>query len=186
MPTIAQLNGGVGAAAVTDDDKFVGLDGATSITFLATVAKTYFVAEVTADISSLQSASSLMVSDIAVNAAAIATLNTTVTNLAISTSNTQTASYTFVLADGAIPFRTVAMNVATANLLTIPPNASVAFPIGTVLAGEQWGIGTTTWTPGSGVTIRSRGGLLNMAGQWAAASARKIATNEWLLSGDLS
>ena len=37
-------------------------------------------------------------------------------------------AYTLVLADA---FKLVAMNNAAANTLTVPPNSSVAFPIGT-------------------------------------------------------
>lgn len=186
MPTLANLNGGVGAAAVTDDDKFVGLDGATAKTFLATVVKTYMTAAVASDIAALEAEDAILTATTAGTASSLFDLQNTVTALALSTSNTRTASYTFVLGDGAIPFVTVVMNVATANTLTIPPNASVAFPVGTILAAEQHGAGLTTWTAGAGVTIRSRGSLLAMGGQYAAASARKTATDTWLLSGDLA
>jgi len=185
MPTIAQLNGGVAATAVTDDDVFVGNDGSTAKPFAATAVKTYVNVDVLAAIAAAVAVNVTQTADIATNTAGLVTVNSTVTGLALSTSNSQTASYTFVLADGAIPFKTVTMNVATANTLTIPPNSSVAFPLGTILAAEQWGVGLTTWTAGAGVTIRSRGGTLAMGGQWAAASARKIGTDEWLLSGDL-
>jgi len=185
MPTIANLNGGVAATAVTDDDVFVGNDGSTAKKFPATVVRTYINGSVTSDIAALQATDATQTTNIATVTSGLATLNGTVTGLALSTTNPQTASYTFVLADGAIPFVTVAMNVATPNTLTIPPNATVAFPIGTILAAEQWGAGVTTWTAGAGVTIRSRGNLVAMAGQWAAASARKTATDTWLLSGDL-
>ncbi len=186
MPTVANVNGGVAASAVTSDDRFLGIDGLVVKLFTPDAIKAYAVATVTSDIAAVQGVNAIQSTDIATNTASIATLNTTVGSLAVSTSNARTASYTLVLADGAIPFVTVVMNVATVNTLTIPPNASVAFPIGTIVVSEQWGIGTTTWTAGAGVTIRSRGSLVAMAGQWAAASARKIATNEWILSGDLA
>lgn len=185
MPTIANLNGGVAATAVTDDDVFVGNDGSTAKKFPATAVKTYMTDVVTAGLAAAVAVNVTQTADIATNTAGLATLNTTVSGLAVSSSNSKTASYVFVLSDGQIPLVTVTMNVATANTLTIPPNASVSFPLGTILCAEQWGTGTTTWTAGAGVTIRSRGSLLSMAGQWAAASARKIGTNEWLLSGDL-
>lgn len=186
MPTIANLNGGVAATAVTDDDVFVGNDGSTSKKFPATALKTYVNVQNAIDIAAIQAVNATQTTNIATNTSGLATLNTTVSGLAVSTTNPQTLSYTFVLSDGAIPFVTVAMNVATSNTLTIPPNASVAFPVGTVLSAEQWGAGTTTWTAGAGVTIRSRGNLLAMAGQWACAAARKTATNEWILFGDLA
>lgn len=99
------------------------------------------------------------------------------------TANRQTSSYTLVLADANV---VVEMNVASANTLTVPPNSSVAFDVGTVLEGLQYGAGQTTITPGSGVTIRSSGGKLKTAAQYAAFSLRKIATDEWIVAGDLS
>jgi len=97
--------------------------------------------------------------------------------------NTQTASYTLVLADAG---KLVEMNVATANNMTVPPNSSVAFPIGTVINVRQYGAGTTTIQQGAGVTIRSRGALIALAGPYAEATLSKRATDEWVLSGDLA
>jgi hypothetical protein len=94
--------------------------------------------------------------------------------------NTQTASYTLVLADAG---KLVEMNVASANTLTVPLNASVAFPVGTVINVRQYGAGTTTI--GGSATIRSRGALVNLAGTYAEATLTKRATDEWVASGDL-
>lgn len=69
---------------------------------------------------------------------------------------------------------------------TIPPNASVAFPIGTVISVEQNNTGTVTLTAGSGVTLNSRGGLLATAGRYAVAQAKKVATNTWTVIGDVA
>lgn len=109
---------------------------------------------------------------------------TDTTNLALKSvaQNTQTASYTLVLADGG---KVVEMNVATANTLTVPPNSSVAFPIGTIIEVHQYGAGQTTITPGAGVTLRSNGGKLKTAAQYASASLRKRATEEWIVAGDV-
>jgi hypothetical protein len=98
-----------------------------------------------------------------------------------SASNTQTASYTLVLADEG---KFVRMNVASANNLTVPPNSSVAFPVDTVINLEQYGAGQTTIVAGAGVTIRSRNGL-KLAGQYAGGTLHKIATDEWMLFGDV-
>jgi len=96
--------------------------------------------------------------------------------------NTQTgASYTLVFADRG---KTIEMNNAGANILTIPPNASVAFAIGAFINVTQYGAGQTTLTPGSGVTIRSELGL-KTAGQYAMATLYKRDTNEWVAGGDL-
>lgn len=96
--------------------------------------------------------------------------------------NTQTASYTLVLTDA---LKTVEMNVATSNNLTVPPNSSVAFPVGTVVYVRQYGSGQTTLVQGAGVTIRGRGGAIRTAGQYAEAMLTKRATDEWVLSGDV-
>ncbi|MBW8784653.1 MAG: hypothetical protein JF593_08440 [Novosphingobium sp.] len=69
--------------------------------------------------------------------------------------------------------------------LTIQPNSAVAFPIGTVIEIEQAGAGALTVAPGSGVTINSRGADLTLAGQYAIAALKKVATDTWLLTGDL-
>jgi hypothetical protein len=95
--------------------------------------------------------------------------------------NTRTVSYTLVLADAG---KLVEMNVASANTLTVPLNASVAFPVGTVINVRQYGAGTTTI--GGSATIRSRGALVNLAGLYAEATLTKRATDEWVLSGDLA
>lgn len=98
------------------------------------------------------------------------------------TTNLQTASYTLVLADAG---KVIEMNVAGANTLTIPPNSSVAFPIGTVIEVHQYGAGQTTITPGSGVTILSPDGARKLRVQYASVSLRKRATDTWVMVGDL-
>lgn len=97
--------------------------------------------------------------------------------------NTPTASYTLVLADAG---KVVEMNVASANNLIVPPAASVAFPVGTILEVLQLGLGQTTIVAGSGVIIRSSGGKLKLFSQYSSASLRKRSTNEWVLNGDIT
>jgi len=97
--------------------------------------------------------------------------------------NRQTASYTLVLTDAGL---VVEMNVASANNLTIPLNATVAYPIGTIIEILQYGAGQTTVVATGGVTIRSPGGKLKIAAQYGAASIRKIAADEWALEGDIT
>lgn len=97
--------------------------------------------------------------------------------------NTQTADYVLVLADSG---KTVELNKATAISVTVPPNASVAFPIGTVIDVVQLGAGAATVVAGAAVTIRSAAGALGIAAQYAGARLRKRATNEWVLTGSLA
>lgn len=103
--------------------------------------------------------------------------------LTIVVANLQTASYALVLGDAG---KVVEMNLASANTLTVPLNATVGFPVGTVIEVCQIGAGQTTLTPATGaVNLRSRGALLKLAGQWASASLRKRGTDEWVVAGDL-
>lgn len=97
--------------------------------------------------------------------------------------NTQTASYQLVAADAG---KTVSMNVATANNLTVPNNATVPFAVGDTIDVFQYGAGQTTVVAGSGVTIRSSGSKLKLTGQYSGATLQKIATDEWLLVGDIA
>lgn len=95
--------------------------------------------------------------------------------------NTQTASYQLVLTDRD---KRVEMDVAGANNLTVPANATVAFPIGTTIPISQRGAGRTTIVAAGGVTIRTKSTLI-MQGQYTHAFLRKRATDEWVLFGEL-
>lgn len=97
--------------------------------------------------------------------------------------NTQTGSYTLVLTDDS---RLVLMNVGTANDLTVPPNSSVAFEIGTSILFAQIGAGQTTFLAGPGVTINSNGSANKLSAQYSMATLIKIGTDTWLLSGDIT
>jgi hypothetical protein len=91
-------------------------------------------------------------------------------------------SYTLALSDAG---RLVTLNNAAAITLTIPTNTAVAFPVGTRIDILQYGAGQVT-VGGSGVTIRSSGSKLKLAGQYSGATLWKKAANEWLLIGDIA
>lgn len=110
------------------------------------------------------------------------TVSTTYAPLVL-TQTAQTGNYTFVLGDA---FTLVEYNSSSAGTFTVPPNASVAFSVGTTIGLRQMGSGLLTMAPGAAVTIDSRGGALKMGGQYAEATLTKRATNEWVLSGDIS
>jgi lysophospholipase L1-like esterase len=96
---------------------------------------------------------------------------------------TKTADYTLVLQDqGGL----IEMNSASAHVVTVPPNSSVAFPIGTSIDLVRYGAGTLTVTPGAGVTIDSPAGVLTVGPQYGRARLYKRATNEWVLTGNLA
>lgn len=96
--------------------------------------------------------------------------------------NDYPGAVTLSLGDAGALVRTTS---ASAHALTIPPNASVAFPHKTRIDGVQWGAGVTTITAGSGVTIRSDGGKVKSGGQYTGWSLTKVATDEWWLTGSL-
>jgi len=101
--------------------------------------------------------------------------------------NGKTASYTAVLADAD---KLVTMTVATANVFSIPTNASVPFPIGTKLNVAQFGAGTTTIsavTPGT-TSIVSAGATAAAPYtrvQYSAATCIKTGTDSWFILGDI-
>ena len=96
--------------------------------------------------------------------------------------NTQTGtSYTAVLADSN---KVITLSNSLAITFTIPLNASVAFPIGTSLNVAQLGAGQVTIAGAGGVTIFGIG--TKIAAQYGAATALQIATNQWLLVGNLT
>ena len=101
--------------------------------------------------------------------------------------NAQTGStYTLILSDAG---KYVEMNNASSNTLTVPLNASVAFPIGTEVTIIQTGAGTTTISPAGGVTVNyyslTGAGTRTIKAQWAAATLIKRAENTWVLIGNL-
>lgn len=96
--------------------------------------------------------------------------------------NAKTASYTLVLGDAG---DLVEMGSASAQTLTIPTNASVAFPVGTKIDVLQTGAGECTVSPASGVTLNSEGGKRKVNAQWQAATLIKRATDTWVLIGAL-
>lgn len=97
--------------------------------------------------------------------------------------NAQAGSYTLVLTDAG---KLVEMGSGSAQTLTVPPNASVAFPVGTKIDVIQTGAGETTIAAGSGVTINSEGDKVLINAQWQAVSLVKRATDTWVLIGALA
>lgn len=96
--------------------------------------------------------------------------------------NRQTASYTLVSGDRS---KVIEMNVGSANTLTVPTNASVAFPVGTKITIIQYGAGQTT-IGGAGVTFRSRSSWLKISAQYGRVQLIKVGTDEWYVLGDLA
>ena len=98
--------------------------------------------------------------------------------------NAQTGTtYTFVLADAG---KLVTSSNGSAQTLTVPPNSSVAYAVGTQILVQAIGSGTATLAEGSGVTIQSKDSNKAIDGQYAGASLIKRATDTWSLIGALA
>lgn len=97
----------------------------------------------------------------------------------------QTADYTAVLNDSYQAL--IPMNKATAIAFKLPTNASVAFPVGTVITVLNKGVGTCTIsavTPGT-TTVLSAGATAASPtlGQYKTAACIKTATDAWYVVG---
>ena len=80
----------------------------------------------------------------------------------------------------------VRLTSGSAVTVTVPPNSSVAFPIGTEIDFFGEGAGTVTFAAGSGVTINSVDSALAIDGQFGGATLKKLATDSWALVGRLA
>jgi hypothetical protein len=101
--------------------------------------------------------------------------------------NAQTGtSYTTVLADNG---KLITQTNASAITTTIPPFASVAYPVGAQLNFVQYGAGQVTFAQGAGVTIASTGATATapkLRAQYSSATAICVAQNSWLIAGDIA
>jgi hypothetical protein len=89
-------------------------------------------------------------------------------------SRTVTASATLALTDTS---KVVAVNSAGATTITVPANATVAFPVGALVGVFNLGAGTATVEGAGGVTVRNAGDVL----QFQEVSLRKRGTDEWVM-----
>jgi Major tropism determinant N-terminal domain len=79
----------------------------------------------------------------------------------------------------------IEVNKASAATITIPTNATVAYPVGTSIDILQTGAGQVTIAGASGVTVNGTPGL-KLRTQWSSATLFKRATDTWVVMGDLS
>lgn len=98
----------------------------------------------------------------------------------ISNANT---SITLALTDADSYIRTTN---AAAVTITIPPNSTVAFNLGTEMDFIQAAVGQISFVAGAGVTINSASGNLKVGNQYGGTSLKKIGIDEWDLVGDLT
>ena len=105
-------------------------------------------------------------------------------NLGITTDTS--TGYTTVLGDNG---KLITLSNASAITATIPPNSSVAYPVGAQLNFVQLGAGQVTVQGGSGVTVVSTGTTASapkLRAQYSSATAIQTSANNWLVAGDIS
>ncbi len=100
--------------------------------------------------------------------------------LAKLTLSRKTDSYTLDYGD---QLKTIEMNKATANTLTVPANVFVA---GNQILITQYGAGQTTIAAGAGMTLRSDGGKLKINTQYSSATILFISATEAYVFGNLA
>lgn len=94
---------------------------------------------------------------------------------------TRTTSNTLVLSDN---YRVILQQSTNPNTVTIPTNASVALPVGSLIEIWQVGAGATTIAAAGGVTLNGvTAGSGTITARYGAVTLRKIATNSWLVAG---
>ena len=96
----------------------------------------------------------------------------------------ETASFTLSYAHAG---KTVDVTVSTGSCtITIPPNSSVLFPLGTRIDFLVSGDVLPVFAAGSGVTLNSKNGNKKIAAKHSGATLIKKALNTWTLVGDLT
>jgi hypothetical protein len=93
--------------------------------------------------------------------------------------NLQTTNYTLQLSDRN---KVVAVNNPAAATVTIPTNAAVPFPIGSIVNVYAMSNQNLTIAGASGVTVQNSGRLFQ---RYVEVSLRKRATDEWVASGNI-
>ena len=112
------------------------------------------------------------------------TLTSPLINLGI---NAQTGTtYTTVLADNG---RLVTLTNGSSIAVTIPPNSSVAYPVGAQINMAQLDVGQVTVSGGVGVTVVSTGATASTPktrARYSTLTAVQTSTDNWLIMGDIS
>lgn len=121
--------------------------------------------------------------DLALAIADVAGLSTALSDLTRLIATTQAGTaYTLALGDAGT---SVELTSGSSVTVTVPANSTAALPVGSVIELVQAGVGQVTISPAGGVTVRTSASLTSRA-QWSVLSLRKRATDEWILSGDLT
>jgi len=137
----------------------------------------------TAKIADSAITSAKIADDTIVNADISTTAAIDLGKLADATIDEQPASYTLALTD---KNKFIKMTSGSPNTLTVPTNASVAFPVGSQIHIIQYGTGKTQILPVAGTPIIYATPGQFLRAQYSSATLLKCDTNIWMLMGDLS
>jgi hypothetical protein len=96
--------------------------------------------------------------------------------------NNQVSNYVLNIYD---PSKLIIMNLAVANTVTIPNDATVDFLIGARIYVQQTGVGQTSIVGALGVTINSQQGILSLAERYCMCELIKTAANTWTIQGGI-
>ena len=102
--------------------------------------------------------------------------------LNLNTTITKTSSFT--LEEGDVN-KTIVLNMSSPSNLTIPSNSSVPIPVGYQFNLLEIGLGRTTFSLGSGVTLNSKNSQMYIDGQYGKATLLKLAEDSWIVYGDI-
>ena len=101
-------------------------------------------------------------------------------NIGASSVNSVSTGYTLALSD--------AFNIvlaAAALTITVPPNSSVEFPIGSQVLLIKTTASAVSIAAGVGVTINAPGVATQIASQYSMANLIKVGSDSWILGGDI-
>ena len=99
------------------------------------------------------------------------------------TINAQTGTtYVPVIADAGVM---VTLSNASAITVTLPSNATVGYTVGAEVDFLWLGVGQPSFVAGSGATVNGTPGL-KLRARYSACTAKKVATNDWVILGDLA
>ena len=79
----------------------------------------------------------------------------------------------------------ITLSNAAAITVTLPSNSTASIPVGAEIDFLWLGVGQPTFAAGGGATCNGTPGL-KLRAQYSAATAKKVATNDWVIIGDLA
>ena len=96
-----------------------------------------------------------------------------------------TISAAYNLSTGGLALRDQLIPISGTHVVTVPTNATTAFPVGTSIDFYQSAGTVASFAGAVGVTIQATPGL-KLRTTYSSATLTKVATDTWLLAGDLT